>query len=78
MLEDFLAGTASMARKRHLASSARGFLCFCLMTQIRVQEGQDVRKVQEVQDVQKVQKVQTVQTVQGVQLRPIRDRKGIY
>ena len=32
MLEDFLAGTASMARKRHLASSARGFYCFCLMT----------------------------------------------
>ena len=28
MLEDFLVGTASMARKRHLASSARGFLMF--------------------------------------------------
>ena len=32
MLEDFQTGTASMARKRHLASSARGLLCFCLMT----------------------------------------------
>ena len=31
MLEDFQTGTASMARKRHLASTARGFLCFCLM-----------------------------------------------
>ena len=31
-LRDFQTGTASMARKRHLASSARGFLCFCLMT----------------------------------------------
>ena len=34
MLEDFLAGTASMARKRHLTSTARGFLCFCLMAQV--------------------------------------------
>ena len=32
LLEDFQTGTASMARKRHLASSARGFCCFCLMT----------------------------------------------
>ena len=32
LLEDFQTGTASMARKRHLASSARGLLCFCLMT----------------------------------------------
>ena len=32
LLEDFQTGTASMARKRHLASSARGFYCFCLMT----------------------------------------------
>ena len=32
MLEDFQTDTASMARKRHLASSARGLLCFCLMT----------------------------------------------
>ena len=30
MLEDFQTGTASMARKRHLASTARGFCCFCL------------------------------------------------
>ena len=30
LLEDFLAGTPSMARKRHLASSARGFYGFCL------------------------------------------------
>ena len=32
MLEDFQTDTASMARKRHLASTARGFLCICLMT----------------------------------------------
>ena len=31
-LRDFQTGTASMDRKRHLASSARGLLCFCLMT----------------------------------------------
>ena len=31
MLENFQTGTASMARKRHLASTARGLLCFCLM-----------------------------------------------
>ena len=32
LLEDFQTGTASMARKRHLASTARGFCGFCLMT----------------------------------------------
>ena len=30
LLKDFQTGTASMARKRHLASTARGFSCFCL------------------------------------------------
>ena len=30
MLEDFQTGTASMALKRHLASTARGLLGFCL------------------------------------------------
>ena len=30
LLEDFQTGTASMARKRHLASKARGFCGFCL------------------------------------------------
>ena len=35
-----------MARKRHLASSARGFLCFCLMAQIEVQWVQWVQWVQ--------------------------------
>ena len=34
MLEDFQTGTASMARKRHLASNARGFFGFCLMARI--------------------------------------------
>ena len=34
-LEDFQTDTASMARKRHLASSARGFYCFCLMSHWR-------------------------------------------
>ena len=42
-LRDFLAGAASMARKRHLASTARGLFCFCLMAQI---EGQWVQWVQ--------------------------------
>ena len=32
LLEDFQTGTASMARKRHLASNARGF-CGCRLTQ---------------------------------------------
>ena len=31
-LRDFQTGTASMARKRHFASTARGFCGFCLMT----------------------------------------------
>ena len=31
-LRDFQMGTASMARKRHLASTTRGFCGFCLMT----------------------------------------------
>ena len=30
LLEDFQTGAASMARKRHLATTARGFYCFCL------------------------------------------------
>ena len=33
-LEDFQTGAASMARKRHLASTARGFYGFCLMARI--------------------------------------------
>ena len=83
LLEDFQTGTASMARKRRLASTARGFLCFCLMARIGVQMVQGVQdvqgvqmvqvfqKVQMVQGVQMVQMVQMVQDVQGVQLRPI-------
>ena len=35
LLEDFQTGTASMARKRHLASSARGFYGFCLTSRWR-------------------------------------------
>ena len=35
MLEDFQTGTASMARKRHLASIARGLFGFCLAPSIR-------------------------------------------
>ena len=45
-LRDFQTGTASMARKRHLASTARGLFGFCLMAQIGVQEVQGVQKVQ--------------------------------
>ena len=37
LLEDFQTGTASMARKRHLVSSARGFYCFCPAPSIRKQ-----------------------------------------
>ena len=48
LLEDFQTGTASMARKRHLASSARGFCCLCLMAQIEVQKVQWVQSVQSV------------------------------
>ena len=36
-LRDFLAATASMARKRHLASIARGLCCFCLAPSIHKQ-----------------------------------------
>ena len=36
LLKDFQTGTASMARKRHLALSARGFYRFCLMATTRV------------------------------------------
>ena len=35
LLEDFQTGVASMTRKRHLASIARGLLCFCLAPSIR-------------------------------------------
>ena len=35
LLEDFQTDTASMARKRHLASTARGFYCLCLMAHWR-------------------------------------------
>ena len=34
-LRVFLAATTSKARKRHLASTARGFYCFCLMSHWR-------------------------------------------
>ena len=43
MLEDFQTGAASMARKRHLASTARGLFGLCLMTQIEVQGVQGVQ-----------------------------------
>ena len=43
LLEDFLAATTSMARKRHLASTARGLFGLCLMAQIEVQEVQWVQ-----------------------------------
>ena len=46
LLEDFQTGTASMARKRHLASTARGLFGFCLMAQIEVQGVQGVQGVQ--------------------------------
>ena len=45
-LRDFQTGTASMARKRHLASTARGFCGLCLMTQIEVQKVQEAQWVQ--------------------------------
>ena len=51
LLEDFQTGTASMTRKRDLASSARGFCGLCLMAQIEVQKVQEVQWVQSVQSV---------------------------
>ena len=36
-LRDFQTGTASMARKRHLASSTRGLFGFCLAPSIHKQ-----------------------------------------
>ena len=48
LLEDFQTGTASMARKRHRASSARGLFGLCLMAQIEVQKVQEVQWVQSV------------------------------
>ena len=59
-----------MARKRHLASTARGFLLFLSYGKI------EVLKVQKVQEVQGVQKVQKVQEVQKVLIRPIRLIRG--
>ena len=35
LLEDFQTATTSVTRKRHLASTARGFYCFCLTPSIR-------------------------------------------
>ena len=35
LLEDFQTAIASMAHMRHLASTARGFYCFCLTPSIR-------------------------------------------
>ena len=61
-LRDFLSGAASMARKRHLASTARGFWCFCLMAQIEVQ------KVQWVQ----IRPIRPIRQIR--QIRLIRDR----
>ena len=58
LLEDFQTGTASMARKRHLASSARGFCGFCLMAQIEVQ------RVQEVQEVQ-IRSIRLIRLIRG-------------
>ena len=46
LLEDFLAATTSMARKRHLTSTARGLFGLCLMAQIEVQKVQEVQWVQ--------------------------------
>ena len=35
LLEDFQTATTSVTRKRHHASTARGFYCFCLTPSIR-------------------------------------------
>ena len=55
LLEDFQTGTASMARKRHLASSARGFYGFCLapsihklIRSIRLTRGRTSQLIQDV------------------------------
>ena len=45
-LRIFQTAATSMAHMRHLASTARGFYCFCLMAQIGVQEVQEAQEVQ--------------------------------
>ena len=47
LLEDFHTGTASMARKRHLASNARGFSGFCF-TPCRTRSVKFVKSVVEI------------------------------
>ena len=56
-----------MARKRHLASIARGFYCFCLMAQIEVQEVQGVQEVQEVQ----IRPIRLIRLIRGREEGPI-------
>ena len=58
LLEDFQTVAPSMARKRHHASTARGFYCFCLMAQIEVQEVQEVQKVQ-------VRSIRSIRSIRG-------------
>ena len=59
-----------MARKRHLASIARGFYCFCLMAQIEVLKVQKVQKVQEVQKVQ-IRPIRLIRLIRGREKEPI-------
>ena len=56
-----------MARKRHLASTARGFCCLCLMAQIEVQ------KVQEVQWVQ----IRPIRLIRGKTEEPVLRRTAL-
>ena len=44
-LRDFQTGTASMARKRHLASNARGLFGFCLMTLVTTRLFRSIRLI---------------------------------
>ena len=69
-LGDFQTGTASMARKRHLASIARVFLCFCLMAQIEVQKVQKVQEVQEVQ-IRPIRLIRLIRLIRGREEGPI-------
>ena len=56
-----------MARKRHLASIARGFLLFLSYGKIEVQKVQEVQGVQEVQEVQ----IRPIRLIRGREKEPI-------
>ena len=57
LLEDFQTGVASMTRKRHLASIARGLLCFCLTARYGFKKFKRFNGFKSVQSVKSVVKL---------------------